>query len=203
MNPNDFQEQVILCAGCGSLGSAIALHLAQPGRSFILIDDDVVEENNLATSAYHVAHVTQRKTNALADLLYRKARCEVVLILNDTQSDHISRHPRLRREKIDLIIDAFDNSRARGYTHNVNLAGRPIPVLHVGVSANHTGAIEWDECYTVPESILRGDNQVCTHNLGNRILRFTAAVAAGVIEEFLTTGVKRNLYVTEDMQVTG
>lgn len=54
-----------------------------------------------------------------------------------------------------------------------------------------------DESYVAEGIIVHN----CTHALGRQILRFTSAVAAGVIERFIATGVRVDLVVTEGMAV--
>ena len=39
--------QDIVIAGCGAVGSRLALECAAPGLSFLLIDDDRVDGNNV------------------------------------------------------------------------------------------------------------------------------------------------------------
>ena len=59
--------------GVGSIGSRLALHLAELGFGSInLIDDDVVENHNLPNQAFGQAHVGTKKTEAMIDILLRK-----------------------------------------------------------------------------------------------------------------------------------
>ena len=44
--------EIVVC-GCGAVGSLLALNIAHiPDVSFVLIDDDRIEEDNIATSAF-------------------------------------------------------------------------------------------------------------------------------------------------------
>lgn len=57
-------------AGCGGLGSNVALLLARSGlQNFLLIDDDVVEPSNLNRQHYFPSHVGRPKVEALAEQL--------------------------------------------------------------------------------------------------------------------------------------
>lgn len=182
---------LVLC-GCGALGSQIAMHLAGPELSFLLIDDDVVEEHNLATSVYMQHHVGAMKAVVLSEMLVRKCRVKEVRSSCRTVQ---GREVRQLAEGATLVIDTFDNVEARACTQ-----GLGVPTLHVGVAENRTGAVIWDEWYTLPKSrYSRGENPVCTHMLGRPILRFTAAVAARVVERFLETSEKLCYVTTEDM----
>ena len=174
----------LIIAGCGALGSQIALHLAVPDRRFLLIDDDRVEEHNIGTSAYSLHHVGALKASVLAELLWRKCEAQ-----SETNTRTLDRNYGFYAAG--LIIDTFDNVESRALT-------RGYTTLHVGVSEQRTGAVTWDEDYTLPTSqYARGDNPICTHHLGRRILRFTAAVAAEAAERFLETGEKVSYVIPE------
>jgi len=192
---------MILLAGCGALGSQIALHLATPDRRFLLIDDDHVEEHNVGTSAYSLHHVGAMKAVVLAEMLWRKceAQCHVRTKTLGDRYDLFSIATAMSKDDVNglLIVDTFDNIEARSATCNFGA-----PTLHVGVSEQRTGAVTWDEDYTLPESqFARGENPICTHHLGRRILRFTAAVAAEAAERFLETGERVSCIIPEPNQI--
>ena len=183
----------IVMAGCGALGSQIALHIAIPASRFLLIDDDRIEDVNVitGTSAFLMHQVGGLKALVLAEMVYCKCGAQAK---TDTRTLTPRRQHILRGAG--LVIDTFDNAEARRLT-----CGLSIPVVHVGVSAARTGAVIWDEHYTLREDEYgRGHNPICTHQMGRQILRFTAAVAAGVIEHFFSTGEKRSMIVTEGMK---
>jgi hypothetical protein len=183
----------ICLAGNGAIGSQLALAICMPELEFVLVDDDVVEDVNVdtGTSAYYKQHVGSKKAVVLAEMVYRK--CGSVAIP----------HPQTLTEKnlrvimdCELIVDSFDNTDAHALLH-----GLAVPTVHVGVSEDRTGAIQWDEVYQVPTGVERGKGTICTHQLGRQILRFTANVAAGIIEHYLATGRRVNLLTTEKMNV--
>lgn len=59
-------------AGCGGLGSALAIALARTGvGSLQLVDFDVVEPSNLNRQQYFIDQIGQQKVDALADNLAR------------------------------------------------------------------------------------------------------------------------------------
>jgi hypothetical protein len=179
----------IVIAGAGALGSQIAMHLALPDREFLIIDDDRVEEENLLTTVYSRQHVGAMKAVVLAELLWRKCRCK-----SQTCTQTLTSRSRVIMPLPAVLVDTFDNTEARELTRHGF-------TVHVGVSENRTGSVVWDKFYAVPGGPPRGQNPICTHELGRPILRFTAAIAAGAIEEFLETG-KQTCYVcTEDMRV--
>ena len=175
----------LLFCGVGALGSQIALYLARPDRKFTLVDDDRVGEENLATSAYNRTQVGVYKVNALADLLWKKCRARA-------EAEHRTLEAPPLALNFTLVIDTFDNSQARSLT-----MGLYPPTLHVGVSAERTGAITWDEVYRLPDGPPRGQNVLCTNMLGAPILRLTAVHAANVVETFLATGERRSYILNE------
>lgn len=178
----------IAMAGCGALGSQIALHLARPELNFILFDDDVVEDANILTSAYQHNQIGMRKVDALAELLWNKCGCVGIAAHGTVEN------PKAFCDK-DLIIDTFDNFDSRALTQGLN-------TLHVGVSVARTGEIIWDFHYILPPSnSQRGENPICTHELGAGILRLTAAVAADIVEKWMASGERIDAVVTERLEI--
>lgn len=180
--------RLIVC-GAGSLGSQIAMHLARPDREFLIIDDDRVGEENLLTTIYSRQHVGAMKAVVLAELLWRKCRCRSI-----TCTHTLTPSTKAIIQRPNVLVDTFDNSEARSLVRHGFTA-------HVGVSENRAGSIIWDKFYTVPSGPPRGENPICTHELGRPILRFTATIAAGAVEEFLDNGVQNCYFCTEDMRV--
>ncbi len=181
--------KIAIC-GCGALGSWIALFLARPEIEFLLIDDERIEEHNIATSAYYSHHVGAWKANVLAEMVWRKGQSRATV---STHTLKVWTPDKLLRSAV--VVDAFDNVAARNLTRTSN-------TFHVGVSEDRTGAVEWDKNYTLPmQQFERGQNPVCTHHLGAPIIRFTAACAAGEIERYLATEERRSFFVTESLQI--
>ncbi len=101
--------KILLC-GCGALGSQIALHLARPELEFVLVDDDRVEEGNVATSAYGQQHIGMHKVSALASILWQKCRCKANAC-NTTLE--VKDWGWTADAELDLVIDTFDNTNKR------------------------------------------------------------------------------------------
>ena len=160
---------MILVAGCGALGSQIALQIAHLGERFVLIDDDRVEDHNVTTgtSAYSLHHAGALKVVVLAELLWRKCGAEAETDTRTLTMDRMNHQVETLSPDEDLILDTFDNVQSRQFTRY-----RVVPTLHVGVSENRVGAVQWDEDYALPDSpYRRGENPVCTHHLGAPSLR--------------------------------
>lgn len=179
---------MIALMGCGAIGSLLALHLASPDREFLLVDDDRVGNENIATGAFYLHHVGALKAHVLAEMLARKCGCRATV---ETRTFGPNRARLVAGA--DLVVDSFDNAAARQATRQA-AQSYGVPLLHVGVSEGRVGGTFWDEVFAMPDpdQYERGHNPVCTHHLGRPILRRTAVVAADVIERFLLDGVQRN-----------
>lgn len=164
------------------------MHLASPDISFELVDDDVVEENNIQTSAFFPFQIGVNKSKALANLLYRKAKC--------TSKFHDSTMVAPKTYSADLAIDCFDNVDARRLTTHLL-----IPTLHVGVSRDGTGSMIWDEVFNIFDGAPRGEDTFCTHLAGKDIIRLTAVIAAHVIQKWLDSGEKESIIVTDKLSI--
>lgn len=178
--------------GCGAVGSQLAMHLASPDITFILIDDDRIAENNIPTSAFVREQIGAYKTTALATLLYRKSEsiAEVYSVtLTEANYRGCVYHT-------NLAIDCFDNAEARKIT-----CKHLVPTLHVGVSKEGTGSITWDIHYQPFVGAPRGQDTFCTHLAGRGIIRFTADVAAHIVEQFIDHGIKESLTVTQRLTI--
>lgn len=173
----------IAIAGCGALGSNIALMIATNETNLTLFDFDTVDENNVftGTSAFMGSHIGLRKVDALAGLLYEKYG-----IVSRTF------HRQVRSERdldgFDLVLDCFDNMEARVCSHGYN-------TLHIGLSPQFVGSIVWDHAWVFfkqPNLLDTQENPICTHQVGRNIINMTSAVASVIINRWIETGEKIN-----------
>lgn len=175
----------IAIAGCGALGSHIAMFIGQPEMQMKLIDYDRIEPHNVntGTSVYLSNHVGKFKTHVLSQLLYQKYGIEAEI-----------HNKRIENGKAfdgcDLIIDCFDNVAAR----RCAIVG--VPVLHVGVSPQLIGAAEWHTTYRLPREEETGPH-ICTHEVGRNIILATAVNASIIVREFLSGGGLRPVVVND------
>jgi len=194
----------ILLCGCGALGSQIAMHLARPDREFVLVDDDKVEQSNIATSAYYDIHVGRPKVFPLANMLWHKNRCRGTAMNVTFNHNNFRRIMNMVDSSAWLIIDTFDNVDARIVTQNLYETRSSFHLLHAGVSADRTGEIIWNRDYVLPQvGVPRGQNPVCTHELGAPILRITAALCANIVEYWGQTGTMRSVVIASNWEVLG
>lgn len=181
---------MIILAGCGAVGSIMAMSLVGTNQRWILIDDDRVEADNLATSAYSWEHVGLMKAHALAEMMYRKVGIGNLEI--EVQDRELRGEMSL--DNVQVVIDCFDNAQAR-------LLTRSLYTLHVGVSPERIGVVHWEGIYQYGNSFRGGHNPVCTHQVGQQIIQLTSAVAAGVVRLFLQTGEQKSVTVFENLVI--
>lgn len=177
----------VLIMGAGALGSHVVNLLAKPGMKFFIVDDDVVEENNIYTSAYDRSDLGAQKTFALA----QKAK----MLGAEAEALHmtVKSFDDLRHLDVDVVVDCFDNYEARAHT-----VGLDIPTLHVGVGTEGNGICFWDKDYPFPKTYgKRGDNPVCTNGLGARILRRTSLRASEILQDWMATDQQSSDIVSE------
>jgi hypothetical protein len=179
----------IAIAGCGALGSHIAMFIGQPEMQMKLVDYDRIEPHNVytGTSAYLSNHIGKFKTHVLAQLLYQKYKIEA-----DVYNKRIETAKAFN--DCDLIVDCFDNVMARRCT----MEGKNM--VHVGVSPQMIGAVEWQDTYRLPEHN-EEENQICTHEVGRDIILATSVVAANIIRDFLATGYLRTAVINDQVEL--
>lgn len=160
-----------------------------PDTHFWLVDDDKVQVENIATSAFFMEQIGQYKVSAMAELMYRKAKA-TCFTRKETFNGNLS-------PDFDLVIDTFDNPASRLLTVNEGL-----PTIHIGVGEGDAGSVMWDNVYTPPEiTFERGHNPICTRDLSRQLIQFTASVAVGTILGYFETGHKDSYIVRKSMEV--
>uniref|UniRef100_A0A6M3LDI8 Putative ubiquitin activating domain contining protein n=1 Tax=viral metagenome TaxID=1070528 RepID=A0A6M3LDI8_9ZZZZ len=178
----------ILLCGCGAIGSWMGLFLASSRDSLRLIDDDTVGEENISTSAYNRRSIGSPKASSLSRMMYEKSGAKSWPHTHTLDSSYLSSI--LADVNTDLVIDTFDNIASRSL-----LCSLPIPTVHVGVSGPHQGAIVWDNTYTLPDGLPRGEDTFCTHMAGKSILRHVASQACVIVDHWVRTGEQKSLVV--------
>jgi molybdopterin-synthase adenylyltransferase len=107
-----FADVKVLIAGCGSGGSAVALHLVMAGvRNLTLLDNDELEVENVIRHICGRRYIGERKVNAVADvLLDRNPNASIRKLDEDIQN-----FPGLEAEvkAADVVVIATDNEPTR------------------------------------------------------------------------------------------
>jgi hypothetical protein len=177
--------------GCGALGSLIVTMLNVDNTSYLFWDDDRVDADNIGTSAFLQENIGAFKVRVLANYVYRKNRTSAQTHYDTFGEEHVGRL--FSYTDRNVVLDCFDNSDARNLLHRINRAN----ILHIGVNQDLIGNIEWDEIWEPLSPIARGENPVCTHHLGSKILLSTSFHAVCIIHQFIETGSKINRIVNQ------
>jgi molybdopterin/thiamine biosynthesis adenylyltransferase len=181
------RARIALC-GAGALGSNLADNLARQGvRALRVIDLDRVEEHNISTQIFGEAEIGAWKAEALRNRLFRTTGVEIEAIRKELTADNAKQF----LKDVDLIVDTFDNSRARQTVQGTVRASKT-PCLHVGLYADYGEAV-WDEQYRVPRDVA-GD--VCDYPLARNLVMLTVAVASELALRFITTGEQHSRSIT-------
>jgi molybdopterin/thiamine biosynthesis adenylyltransferase len=173
--------RVTLC-GAGAVGSNLADNLVRQGLSRLrVIDHDRVEEHNVSTQLYGEDEVGTFKAEALRNRLFRAAGVEAEAV----RKELTDRNAKQLLRDSDLVIDAFDNTRARQLVQDYCRAEK-VSCLHVGLHADYAEVI-WDERYRVPRDV-GGD--VCDYPLARNLVLLAVTVASEAALRFAATGAK-------------
>lgn len=184
---------MIILAGCGAIGSRIAMELCNLNYEFLLIDDDTVGPENIGTSAFFQQHIGQNKAVALAELMWRKGRVIAKPYPKTLSKPLVSL---CEPSMVELAIDAFDSPRSRLWTIT------DLPTIHMGVDMGEVGSAIWDKHYTTPEvEYERGENPICTRETGDLIIRSTVAVGVYSIRQYLNEGIKNSYFLNGCMNI--
>lgn len=111
-------EARVLVAGCGSGGGAVSLQLAMSGiRNFVLVDNDILEPENVIRHVCGRKYIGQKKTAALADVLFdRNPKINIDVVDEDIMSfDSVSN----LIEQTDIVVLATDNEPTRWLVNEI------------------------------------------------------------------------------------
>lgn len=177
----------ILIAGIGAIGSNLTARLASDLKGeheITVLDKDVVEERNVeaGTQYYTADQISVYKVEALQFNIYKNYSREIGILNGEIKPvvpfDAILKNP-------DLIIDCFDNYRARRSLQlNYENTSHPHELLHIGFSDQFTFAIEWAKNYKVPSDITSGMD-ICTLEGASAFVNVVASMGALVAERFI------------------
>ncbi len=108
---NKIKDRIIAIAGCGGLGSNIAISLARCGiENFILADFDRVEKSNLNRQHFFLNDIGELKTKALSKYLLQinpniKLKIHNLKVTKDNLANLFS--------SADILLEAFDKAESK------------------------------------------------------------------------------------------
>ncbi len=187
------QARITVC-GAGALGANVAESLARAGaQNLTVIDRDRIEERNLSTQPWHASDVGSLKAKILAADLYRAVGANV----RPQSVELTAGNVRKLLAGSHLVVDAFDNSVARGVVTDW-CAHRGLPCVHAGIAEGYAEII-WNEAYRVPSA--RADD-VCDYPLARNLVTLTVAILAETVLRYLAEGRRNSWTITfEDLMV--
>lgn len=165
----------ILVAGCGSLGSHIALMLARYGTpiEFTLLDFDRIEEKNIGNQVYTRRQIGLPKVSALSNILSDVGAFKVTPV-----NRKLTTQTQWNRDyRLDIAIDAFDNAASRALLNDDN-------VLHCGVALGY-GEVKWNSVYQFPKDT---PAEGCDVQAALTTTMITATMAVESILRYVNTG---------------
>lgn len=186
----------ILVCGAGAIGSNLVDNLTRQGFSNIsVLDMDRIETHNLNTQVWADADVGGLKSDVLKNKVFRNVGIEIESFNKELSEANVTKF----FKKIDLVVDAFDNSKSRQLIQN-EVRKKKMACIHAGLHADY-GEVVWDESYTVPKDV-GGD--VCDYPLArNLILMVVAVLSEEILGFVLNKGQRRNLAITlKDLKVS-
>jgi len=146
IDPSVLQERTVTIIGLGSGGSAIALDLARAGvEKFILIEHDTVELSNICRSAYDLADIGKKKTDALLEKMLRINPFLKVDVYSNNLFDIEKNTLQKIIDESDLIIDATDSVKTKQLINGI--AYHEKPVIYPAVYSEGIGG---DILFTIP-----------------------------------------------------
>jgi molybdopterin/thiamine biosynthesis adenylyltransferase len=184
-----FVNSKITICGAGTLGSNLVENLARIGfNSLKVIDFDTVEKKNIGNQIYGNCEVGYIKVKALAELMYRNVGIRIEGVNKKLSIEN--GHPLILGS--DLVVDAFDNHRARKDIANI-CNKSDIPCIHMGLSNDGYGEVIWNERYKVPAD---AGKDPCEDKNDRSLSLIVVAVATESIISFIKSknGISKRSY---------
>jgi hypothetical protein len=181
--------RIVFC-GVGALGSTAALFCRNLEATLAFVDFDRVESKNLLAQAFVKQSVGKNKAEALKAqfLNFHGVKAEAFGV-------------RLTQENVEalckgagLLVDCFDNAASRQLL-SAWAREQALPLLHAAVSGDGTfGLVRWDERFVAdPED--QAGQATCEGGAHLPLLGLLGATIARTIQDFLTTGTRRDSMV--------
>ncbi len=181
-NMQTLAEKRVGVVGLGSGGGFVALSLAMSGvGSFVLLDDDIIEEGNIVRHVCDNRYVGQNKAVAVADLIkHRNAKAQVTVVEGRVENHQDA------LLGLDLLIVAVDGENAK-YQINEMCLKHHLTALYAGVYERGEGGDvvvirPYDgPCYACWSEELRG-NAVITLDEATQKLDYGMIGEGGTLE---------------------
>jgi len=187
----------ICVCGAGALGSNLVNNLTRQGFEQVsVIDMDRVEKHNIATQAYGMRDVGQKKVRALKGVVFNNTGRVINAIDKELRANNADKI----LKDYDLIVDVFDNWVSRRAVAGAAYLLK-IPVVHAGMSDDGFSEIKWGDHYTIPARDVEQED-ICDYPLAANLVHMTVAVLEEAIVQFVADHKFLNREITlKDLRV--
>lgn len=181
-------DKHIVLLGCGALGSHIMLFGRNLEADWRVVDDDFVEQRNVASQFHVKQHVRKNKAQALQMTMrgfFDLKNIEAIPHrFTDVNADTLL-------QEASIVLDAFDHGASRRLAQAVcNRLG--VPLLHAALAADGMfGRVVWSERFIVDDETVIGQ-ATCEDGRHLPFITRVASCAAEALKAFLTDGTKRD-----------
>ncbi|MCQ1536126.1 ThiF family adenylyltransferase [Methanosarcina sp. KYL-1] len=128
-----FLKKNVLIAGCGSVGSLIAIELAKLGiGNFVLVDSDILAYHNICRHQCGIKDVGKYKVNAVEEAIHNiNSSAKIATFKSRIQSLSEDDFKNISEKGIELIIGATDNRESDLYANRISQL-LDIPFVSIG-----------------------------------------------------------------------
>lgn len=180
---------MVIC-GAGAIGSNLAENLARQGFTHLtVIDKDRVQLHNINTQVWTHRDIGAQKASILRYRIFEITGAEIAGVTKELDSK--TKFKRFVKERVSLVVDAFDNSKSRQLVKDFCLE-QILDCVHIGFSGDY-GEIVWNEDYRVPDE--QGEDD-CDYPLARNLIMLLVGAASEVIVRFITQGRKDSYTLT-------
>jgi molybdopterin/thiamine biosynthesis adenylyltransferase len=146
------KKMKICVVGCGALGS----HLVLMGRNlkveFTVIDDDRVEQKNIASQFHTKMGLSKNKTQALQQAMNGLFGLAIKTVPHRLTSNNVDS----LLSGADVVVDCVDNGESRRVIQNY-VRSKGITCLHGALAADgQFGSVIWDELFKIDDENVKG-----------------------------------------------
>ena len=182
--------RLVFC-GVGAIGSHAAVLCRNLDATLVFIDFDRVESKNLLAQAYAKPSLGKNKADALKLQLANFHGCKAESFGVRLAAGNVA----TLLAGASLAIDAFDNAASRRLlSEHARSSG--VPLVHAGVAGDGTfGLVRWDERF-LPDEEDEAGQATCEGGAHLPLLGLLAATLARIVQDFLTTGERRDAMVS-------
>lgn len=180
----------VTVVGVGALGSHLVLFGRNLNVGWTVIDDDRIEQKNVASQFHTRQGLGRNKAQALSQAMKGLFGKNIKAITHRLTADNAG--PFLGGT--DLVIDCLDNGESRRIVQNI-VRELGTPCLHGALAPDgQLGRVVWDEEFTIDDEDVPGQ-ATCEGGEFLPLIVETSAVMVRCMEQFIKEGKKIGMQV--------